>query len=104
MVVGVASLGSVAASVLADGKIGLSDFTQIMKLTTTLGHISSIDVRAVLPELADLDAEERNELLQVFDDNFNLGEHPTVEAKLEAGLAATLKAVEAVQFIISLTK
>jgi len=103
LVVGVASFGSVVSNVLADGKVGLSDFAQIMKLTTQLGNISSLDIKAVIPEIGDLDAEEKVELCKVFDENFNLVEDE-IEAKIEAGLAATVKAIEAVQFIIGLVK
>jgi len=103
MVVGLASFGSVASSVLADGKIGLADFAQIMKLTTALGSVAKLDVKQVIPELSDLDAEEKAELLAVFDENFNIVEDD-VEKKIEAGLAATAKALEAIQFIISLVK
>lgn len=103
VVVGVAAFGSIAANVLADGKVGLSDFAQLMKLTTMLGSLSGLDVKAVLPEVGDLDAEEKHELLQVFDENFNIEEND-MEKKIELGLAATAKAVEAVQFIIGLVK
>lgn len=104
VVAAVATFGSAAAAILADGKVGLTDFPAIIKLTTDIGLISHLDMKSLLPEIGDLDAEEMNELVQVFDANFNLGDHSTMEAKVEAGLAATLKAVDAVKFIIGLVK
>jgi hypothetical protein len=104
VVAAVATFGSAAAAIMADGKVGLTDFPAIMKLTTDIGLIAHLDIKSLLPEIGDLDAEEMNELVQVFDANFKLPDMPTIEAKVEAGLAATLKAVDAVKFIINLVK
>ena len=103
-VVALATFGSAAASILSDGKVGVTDFPAIIKLTSEIGLLAHIDIKSILPEIGDLDAEEIHELAQVFDENFKLPDSPTVEAKIEAGLAATLKAVEAVQYILGLVK
>ena len=104
VVVAVAIFGSASASIMSDGKVGLTDFPAIIKLTTEIGLLAHLDVKSIIPEVKDLDKEEMSDLVQVFDDNFKLGEFPTIEAKIEAGLAATVKAVEAIQYLMALSK
>lgn len=103
VVLAVASLATVTAEIFNGGKSMVGEFMEIVDLTKSLGHISGIDLKAVIPEISDLDDAEKEELLLLFDANFKLPDG-SAEHKIEAGMSALSEAVKAITFIINLVK
>lgn len=81
-----AKIGNVGGKVYADGKIGLSDLAHVPEFISALRKISEVDWRQVVPEAKDLQAEEVEELIFSFREEFNIPQTGS-EIKIEEVLS-----------------
>lgn len=96
-----ATMGSTVSDVLEDGKVNFSDVTALMPLMGAFKDLTSLDLNAVVPQLADLSPTEVQELGRVFSEKFNIA-NDVLETKVEAGLQILLKSIDAIKFFRSL--
>jgi len=100
-----AESGSVAGSVLADGKVGLSDVQYLPQLFLALKGLSAVQFKEVLPEASDLSQAEKEELAALFKEKLELpASESSVEEVVEQGLEVLLSAVQAVLGLIEVVK
>lgn len=97
----IATLGTTVSDVLEDGKVNFSDISALMPLMGAFKDLTTINLDQVVPQLADLDQTEINELARVFGEKFNIS-NDVLEAKVEQGLSILLKSIDAIKFFKSL--
>lgn len=86
---------TVGGQILADGKVGIGDLARLPQLLGELQGLTGVDYKAVLPQVADLDADELTDLATTFKAAFNLADD-TVERVVENGIDIVLQVVQAV--------
>lgn len=96
-----ATLGTTVSDVLEDGKVNFSDISALMPLMGAFKDLTTLDLNAVVPQLADLSPTEVQELGRVFSEKFNIA-NDVLEAKVEAGLQILLKSIDTIKFFRSL--
>lgn len=101
----VAESGSVAGSVLADGKVGLSDVQYLPQLFFALKGLSSVNLKEVLPEAKDLSEEEKQDLAALFKEKLELpSSEAGIEQVVEQGLEVLLLAVQSILGLVDVVK
>lgn len=96
-----ATIGTTVSDVLEDGKVNFSDISALMPLLGAFKDLTTLDLNAVVPQLADLSPTEVQELGRVFSEKFNIA-NDVLEAKVEAGLQILLKSIDTIKFFRSL--
>lgn len=103
LTVAVSSLGESLEKIFSDGKVDWTDTAHLGSLFAPLMSMSNIDLKAIFPEMKDLDSQEMDELNILFKDNFDI-QDDDLEANLEKGMDYVVRGVEAVQFFVGLAK
>lgn len=97
----VAKAASAVDGVFADGRVDWKDAAEIPALIAAMGDFARISFGDLLPEISDLDADEKAIVAATFARNFDLASD-TVEGLIERGFSLLLAAMDALLLLRSL--
>lgn len=96
-----AQLGTAVGGVFADGQVTLGDLLYVKDILSALKGFSGVSYKDVLPELKDLDDNERGELAVLFNTTFDL-KSDTIEAAVESGFDILTVALQALMAFVEI--
>lgn len=96
-----AKLATAIGGIMADGQVTLGDMRHVPSLFAALRGFAGLDFAAVLPEVKDLSDAERDELVAVFRNSFDISSDSTEHA-IEEGFALVMMALQAVTTFVTL--
>lgn len=89
LVTAVGATISIIGSVLADGKVDVWDLMHLGKLAGTVSQFTKVQWAQVMPQLWDMDDQERAQVLEAFNKAVKLS-NPSAQAMLKEGASIFL--------------
>lgn len=103
-VVAVASLATLVAGILADGKVGIWEVVASSgAILTALNSLTKISTTEIMDELKSLDDSEKHTIAELFKSSFHLA-NATVEQLIDQGVSYLLDAVDGVSALLKIKK
>jgi hypothetical protein len=93
----VGELGSATGDVFADGKVSIGDMQYAGEFFSAMRDASDVEWSALLPEVEDLDADERAQVAAAFREHLKIEGHEVVEEVIEQGFEVLSYGLEALQ-------
>ena len=88
-------------AIFEDGQVSLVDLPKLPSLLSGLKSFASVEFAQLLPQIADLDEQEKYELADAFREKFNI-RNEGIEEVIEIGFALSLEVSQVFQVLKSI--